>query len=97
MNVGSITHIHMLALTIDDVDNIERTNQFQKKILITVFINGNNLVLLDIKPQNVKIFFCLKLLWIHYRQFTFQWIYLLDSFDGTSLIQYILFSLLIKV
>ena len=55
MNVGSITHIHMLALTIDDVDNIERTNQFQKKILKTVFINGNSLILLDIMPQNVKI------------------------------------------
>lgn len=44
------------SYTIDDVNNIERTNLFQKKkILITVFINGNGLVLLDIMPQNVKI------------------------------------------
>lgn len=51
----SYSSTHMWALTIDDVYDIERTNNYQKKILITVFINGNGLVLLDIKPQTVKI------------------------------------------
>ena len=49
------TQTHMWALSTDDVDDIERTNQFQKKILVTIFINGNGLVLLDVKPKNLKI------------------------------------------
>ena len=44
----SYSSIHTWTLSIDDVDNIERTNQFQKKILITIFINGNDLISLSV-------------------------------------------------
>ena len=45
---------NMLAFCKDDCDDIKRPNQFTKKIIITVFINGKGLVFLLNVLKNIK-------------------------------------------